>query len=123
MIAGARQAAERRGRRAERLAALWLAAKGFQVIARRFRAAGGEIDLAVRRGRLLALVEVKARADFDDAVLSVTPPARKRIEAAGRALIAARPHLAEYDLRYDIVAVAGWRVRHFADVWREGDRG
>lgn len=121
MTGRSRMAAERAGRRAEWLAGLWLAAKGFHVLERRFKAAGGEIDLAARRGRLLVLVEVKARASVDAALIAVTNRARRRIEAAGRALIARRPHLAECALRYDIIAVAGWRVRHFADAWREGE--
>lgn len=121
MIAAQRKAAERFGRRAEWLAGLLLAAKGFHVIERRFKAAGGEIDLAAKRGRLLVFAEVKARAGLDEAVLAVTGRNRRRIEAAGRILIARRPHLAEYALRYDIIAVAGWRVRHLADAWREGE--
>lgn len=121
MTARARQAAERLGRRAERLAAFWLMLKGFRIIERRFKASGGEIDLAARRGNLVALVEVKARSDPDEAVLAVTPRTRRRIEAAGRAFIARRPHLAACALRYDIIAVCGWRVRHLPDAWRESD--
>lgn len=121
MRLAARQAAERLGRRAEWLAGLWLAAKGFHILDRRFRAGGGEIDLAAKRGQLLVLVEVKARSSLDEALLAVTGRSRRRIEAAGRAFIARRPHLVECALRYDIIAVAGWRVRHFADAWREGE--
>lgn len=121
MRAAVRQAAERLGRRAEWLAGLWLAAKGFHILERRFRAAGGEIDLAAKRGRLLVFAEVKARSSLDGALFAVTGRSRRRIEAAGRAFIARRPHLADHALRYDIIAVAGWRVRHFADAWRDGE--
>ncbi len=121
MTVEGRRQAERAGRRAEWLAGLLLAAKGFRIIERRFKAAGGEIDLAAKRGRLLVFAEVKARPSLDEAILAVTGKSRRRIEAAGRILIARRPHLAEYGLRYDIIAVAGWRVRHLADAWREGE--
>lgn len=121
--AESRRGAERLGRRAEQLAGLWLTAKGFHIFERRFRAAGGEIDLAAKRGRLVVFAEVKARASLDQAIFAVTTQNRRRIEAAGRALIAQRPHLAQCALRYDIIAVAGWRVRHLADAWREGDWG
>ena len=117
-----RQNAERLGRRAEWLAAFILIMKGFSIVERRFKAAGGEVDIAARRGSLLVLVEVKARASLDEAVFAVTPKTRRRIEAAGRALLARRPRLAECALRYDIIAVSGWRVRHLADAWRESDR-
>ena len=116
-MAADRRAAEARGRRAETLAALLLSAKGVQILA------GGEIDIAAKRGQLLIFAEVKARANADDAILAVTPAARRRIEAAGRSFISTRPHLADYALRYDIIAVAGWRPRHFPDAWREGDWG
>ncbi len=53
-----RQQAERGGRRAESLAALWLQLKGWQILARRARTPVGEVDLIARRGRLLAFVEV-----------------------------------------------------------------
>ena len=52
------------GRRAEWMAAWWLRLKGYRILARDFRVAVGEIDLIARRGRTLALVEVKARPDL-----------------------------------------------------------
>ncbi|MBB5517695.1 YraN family protein [Amphiplicatus metriothermophilus] len=117
--AEARAAAERSGRRAELLAACLLTLKGFRILARRFRASGGEIDLVAKRGRLLVLVEVKARRSLDEAVFAVTPRARRRIARAGRAFVARAPGLADCAVRYDIVAVAGLRLRHLADAWRE----
>ncbi|MEQ1931787.1 MAG: YraN family protein [Parvularculaceae bacterium] len=117
-----RAEAERQGRRAERLAAFYLQLKGYRLLARRFKAAGGEIDLAARRGDVLVFAEVKARADLDAGVLAVTPSSRRRVEAAGRAFIASRPHLAPLGVRYDIMAVSGVRIRHLRDAWREGER-
>ena len=115
-----RQLAERKGRWAEIIAASFLLAKGYSITARRYKTPAGEIDLIARRGRTLAFVEVKARSSVDRAVEAVTPAARKRI-AAGRDLFLARhPALAEIDVRYDIIAVAGWRIRHLKDAWRDG---
>lgn len=45
----------------ERIAEAYLEIKGFQVVGRNYRYAGREIDLIVRKGRLLAAVEVKLR--------------------------------------------------------------
>lgn len=120
MTKEARAAAERRGRRAESFALAAYRLRGFSVVARRYKAAGGEIDLALLRGRLLVIAEVKARAQTDNAIAAVTPQARRRIEAATRSLQSKIPRLAECDLRYDIVAVAGWRVNIIVDAWREG---
>lgn len=116
-----RRRAEAAGRRSEWLAAMVLQCKGFSILARRYKAPTGEIDLIARRGRLIAFVEVKTRADLDDAAGAVTPMARRRIGAAAAAFLARHPHLAQSDMRYDIMAVAGWRWRHVADAWREGD--
>ena len=75
----ARRTAYLFGQKAETLAALWLRLKGYRILARRFRAPPGEIDLVARRGRVLALVEVKARADL----------------AAGKVLCAGMPLLTQ----------------------------
>jgi putative endonuclease len=120
-VQASRVAAERLGRRAEWLAALHLACRGFQILARRFRAGGGEADLIARRGALLVLAEVKARPSFDEALFAVTPRMRRRIEAAGNIFVARHPALAGFARRYDIIAIAGWRVRHIPDAWREED--
>lgn len=114
----ARTKAERAGRGAEILAALYLSVKGYHILARRFRAAGGEIDLVARSGDTLVLVEVKSRRDADAALEAVTPRARARIESAGRAFLARRRGFDRLALRYDVIAVgAGW-VRHIRDAWR-----
>ncbi len=113
--------AEKGGRRAELLASLFLRIKGFRILARRFRSPAGEIDIAARRGNLLVLAEVKARALFDDAVLAVTPRTRRRIEAAARSFLSRRHGLADCALRYDIIAVSGFRIKHVPDAWRESD--
>src|SRR3982751_4833063 len=53
--------AERRGRGAETLACWYLRLHGWQILARRARVPGGEVDIVARRWRPLALIEVEAR--------------------------------------------------------------
>jgi putative endonuclease len=114
-----RQAAERRGRRAETLAAWLLRAKGYRILARRFRVAAGEIDLITRRGRTIAFVEVKARADHAAALEAVSPQQRRRIAAAAEGWLARRGDAAGCALRFDVVAVLPGRLPlHLADCWR-----
>ena len=62
-----RQIAFRTGISAESRAAAFLIAKGFRILARRWRCPLGEIDIVARRRRLLVFVEVKARESLDDA--------------------------------------------------------
>lgn len=48
---------------AEECVADWYTDRGWQVLARRWRAAGGELDLVVHRDGCLRFVEVKLRAE------------------------------------------------------------
>ena len=116
-----RQVAQRRGVRAELLAAWWLRLKGYRVVARDLRTPLGQIDLVVRRGRVLAIVEVKQRDDLRTAVESLTPRQQARLTAAAETVLAYRPALARLDMRFDIVLmVPGRRPHHLADAWRPG---
>jgi putative endonuclease len=56
-----RQQAVRAGRRAELIATALLRLKGYRILARDYRAGVRELDIVARRGRLLAVVEVKRR--------------------------------------------------------------
>jgi putative endonuclease len=108
-----RQAAFKLGLSAEGRAALFLAAKGYRELARRWKTPLGEIDLVMRRGKLIAFVEVKARPTLDEAAFAVLPRQRRRVIAAAEAWLAAHPEHAGYDLRFDVVLVAPGKLpRH-----------
>jgi putative endonuclease len=109
----ARQVAFRFGLSAESRAAALLVAKGYRVIARRFRTPVGEIDIIARRRRVLIFVEVKARDNFDDAAEAVGKRQQARIIAAAGYWLAARPEDAESDMRFDVILVVPGRLpRH-----------
>ncbi len=108
-----RQVAFRTGLSAESRAALLLVAKGFRILARRWRSPVGEIDIVARRRRLLIFVEVKARERLDDAAWSVSERQRARIVAAAEAWLAQYPDDRVRDIRFDAMLVAPGRVpRH-----------
>ena len=114
-----RRRAYGRGRRAEALAAWWLRLKGYRILARDFRVASGEIDLIARRGRVIALVEVKARPSLDEAREALLPHQRKRIERAAEVFLQRNPALAGLDLRFDVVLLAPKHLpQHIAGAWR-----
>ncbi|MCR9219378.1 MAG: YraN family protein [Alphaproteobacteria bacterium] len=115
----ARRRAERRGRSAESLALWLLRLKGYRLIARRARTPVGEIDLIVRRGRVLAAVEVKARASLQEAAETLGVRQRRRVAQAFDYWLALQPDLARLDRRFDLVLVAPGRPpRHLPDAWR-----
>jgi putative endonuclease len=101
-----RQAAFARGLSAESRAAMLLVAKGFRIVARRWRSPVGEIDIVARRRRLLVFVEVKARDSVDAAAEAVTPHQQRRLIAAAEAWIARNPDDATRDIRFDVILVA-----------------
>ena len=91
---------------AESRAAGYLSAKGYRILARRFRTPPGEIDIVARRRNLIAFVEVKARASLDDAAYAVTPRQQQRIIDAAQGWLMAHPEHAEFDLRFDVILIA-----------------
>jgi putative endonuclease len=100
-----RQVAFRVGISAESRAAAFLIAKGFRILARRWRSPLGEIDIVARRRRLLVFAEVKARSTIDEAVESVNVRQRRRIAAAAEIWLAANPDDSIRDIRFDVILV------------------
>jgi putative endonuclease len=105
-----RQVAFRFGLSAESRAAAYLIAKGFRIVARRWKSPVGEIDIVARRRHLLIFVEVKARERLDDAAWSVTDRQRARIVAAAEAYLARLSDETIRDIRFDAVLVAPGRI-------------
>jgi putative endonuclease len=101
------------GLSAESRAAAWLVAKGYRILARRWKSPVGELDIVARRRQLLVFVEVKARATLDDAAEAVLPRQRQRIVAAAEAWLATYPDPKILDMRFDAVLVAPGKLpRH-----------
>ena len=121
----ARKAKKRRawrfGRLAERLCAWHLRLRGYRIVATGFRTPVGEIDIVARRGRVLAMVEVKARGDLATAAEALGARQRARVARAAQAFLKARPDCAGLDVRLDAMLVAPWRLPvHLTGAWREG---
>ena len=111
--APARVAAFQTGLSAETRAAAFLIAKGYRILARRFRTPYGEIDIVAKRRNLVAFIEVKARGSLDDAAYAVAPRQQRRIVEAAQAWLMAHPEHAEFELRFDAILIAPRRLpRH-----------
>ncbi len=100
-----RIAAFEHGISAESRASILLIAKGYRILARRYRSPAGEIDIVAKRRNALVFVEVKARASYDEAVEAVTEQQQRRIVGAAECWLAARPQDGEGDVRFDVVIV------------------
>jgi putative endonuclease len=115
-----RRRAARRGHLAELVCRWHLRLRGWRIVAADWRCPSGEIDILARRGKVLAVIEVKSRGDAASAAHSLLPRQRRRIARAASAFLVARPDLAALALRFDVMLVAKLRLpRHLADAWRE----
>jgi putative endonuclease len=112
-----RRRREQGGRRAETLACWWLRLKGWRILARRVRTPLGEVDIVARRGRVVAFVEVKARAREREAALALDEWRLRRVAAAAGAL--AHRFARDGDVtRIDAMFVLPRRLpRHMENVW------
>ncbi len=113
------------GRRGEDLAAEHLEKRGWEVLARNYRAGPKEIDLIAARDGVVAFVEVKTRSTPSGGtpLEPIGRSKRRSVEAAARHWVRAHgPAGAAY--RFDALAVTtlGGRVRveHVPDAWRPG---
>ena len=115
-----RRAAERRGRSAETIAALFLMCKGYRILGQRLRTPFGEVDLAALKDGAFIVIEVKARSNFESGMESVLPRQQERIARAAQVL-AGRWRLNTLPMRFDVVVVgAGWLPRHERGAfWRD----
>lgn len=115
-----RRRSERRGRRGEALAALWLRLKGYAIVACRARTSAGEIDIVARKGAVLVFVEVKTRAHWRDGLHAVSASAQRRLARAGQAWLAAHvPQNGRGPVRFDVIIVSRDALpRHVRDAWR-----
>jgi putative endonuclease len=93
--------------------------RGWRIVARGWRCPSGEIDILARRGRVLAVIEVKSRGELTAAATALAPRQRRRIARAAEAFLLSRPDLARLDLRFDLMLVAPLRLpRHWRGAWR-----
>ena len=102
----------RPGRRAERRAAWWYRLRGYRLLAANEWSAGYELDLVVRRGRMLVFCEVKSKRQerYGDPLEMVGPEKQRRIRRAAEAWLAAHRECAGLEVRLEVVAVHDGRL-------------
>ncbi len=95
------------GRRAEDLAAAWLARCGARVVARNLHLRHAELDLVALDGDALCFVEVRARTGrgFASAFESVDARKQRRLARAAAEALARLPWPRHARVRFDVVAV------------------
>ncbi len=92
------------GAKGEELAAEFLIAKGYKLLARNLVLKIGEIDLLCQNGEVIVVVEVKtqARAIFADPIYKINPTKQRKLRSLARVVAARYP---DRNIRIDAVTV------------------
>ena len=113
----------REGLAGELQAIQYLVSQGWFVIAHRWRVGRIEVDLIVRRGKLVAFVEVKTRRGdaFGSPFEAVTGPKQREIVKVARAWMD-RFGTSDDIYRFDCIAIQNNKLTHLEDAFRPGWR-
>ncbi len=112
----------KKGLFAEKLSAWALRLKGYRILARRFRTPFGEVDLIVKRGTILAFVEVKARPSLEQGLESISLKQQKRIVQAAQFFISHKRRIPFESMRFDMMYVGPRKwPQHFKNAWYPDD--
>ena len=98
--------------RGERRALLHYRLRGYRLLDANARIGGYELDLVLRRGRRLVVVEVKEKGGsaFGHPLEMIDAEKQRRVLTATRAWLAAHPEVADLELVVEAAAVQGRRV-------------
>jgi putative endonuclease len=96
----------------EEAVAQWYAAAGYDVVARNWRCAQGELDLVCRRGRSVVFCEVKTRTTdaFGAPVEAVTRDKQMRVRRLAARWLEDAADFRPVDIRFDVASVLGGEV-------------
>ena len=99
------------GAAGEALVADWYRANGYEVVETNWRCRQGELDLIVRKGRVLVFCEVKTRSTdaFGTPAEAVTREKRDRIRRLAAVYLEDAPFRAR-EVRFDVAGVLDGRI-------------
>ena len=112
----------KKGHFAEKIACLFLMAKGWWPLHLNYvvgRGTGaGEVDLIMVRGKTLIFVEVKYRPTLVQAMEAITISNQVRVSKTSAVFLQKYPRFRDYQIRYDAVLMAPHRwPKHLPNAW------
>lgn len=98
----------------ERVACSYLTGLGWHLLASNYRLRGGELDLVMRHGTTVVVVEVKQRksADFGHPAEAINRRKLMRLRATAQHFVAYQLRVPATDLRIDAVLLLGSEENH-----------
>ena len=98
--------------RGERRALLHYRLRGYRLLEANARVGGYELDLVLRRGRKVVVVEVKEKGGpaFGHPLEMVDPEKARRVRVGASAWLAAHPEVTGHEVELEAAAVCGRRV-------------
>lgn len=106
------------GLRGEKIALWFLRAKGYRLCSFRYKTKMGEVDLVMRRGKVLVFIEVKTRTALESGLEAISAQAQERIGKAALQFIQKHPQYRNYVWRFDAVVVMPRRLPyHLENAW------
>jgi len=111
------------GKESEAEAAVYLAARGLEIVERRFWTRWGEIDLIARDGEDWVFVEVKARHKKHSitALDAITPAKQRKLTMAALMYMKQR-NLQDQNMRFDVVVLEAGAINWIRDAFEPSSR-
>jgi len=102
----------------EYAAMIFLRFKGYMILERRYRNALGEIDIVVKKGNVIAFVEVKTVKEKNKFFPVVSNKQINRISRSSLLYLKRSARYNTYEIRFDLITVANlvW-VKHYKNVF------
>ena len=112
------------GAEGEKIAARYLAGKGYRILERNFRFLRNEIDIIAADGREICFIEVKTRkSDDHGSPEEFVDPRKIKKLIRGAKLFSARKKFRDCRIRFDIVGLVGsagrFVITHLEDAFEE----
>lgn len=110
-----------KGNFGEFLAHLLFYFKGYHIVEKNYvtgrGTTAGEIDFIAKKRKTIVFVEVKARKQMETALCAITPQQQRRLKNAAKLYLAKHTKYFQYDVRFDAVFVAGFKIRHIQNAF------